>query len=169
MDLVKDALKLEERAFDFALLPPRLALGATMAYHGAQKLTPQGVEQHAGMFEQLGFKPGKPFVIATGVAEMLAGATSILGIGTRIGALAALVTQGVAVAKVHASKGFANTKGGFEFNLALMAIALGLFAMGPGDASARHLVEKRAAPHGLGKLLARRRKRSLLTALAMAI
>lgn len=169
MDLVKDALRLEEKATDLAVLPSRLALGATMAYHGAQKLTPAGISQHVGFFEQVGLKPGRPFVIATGIAEVLAGATSLLGIGTRIGAVAALVTQAGAVAKVHASKGFANTKGGFEFNLALMAMALGLLAMGPGEASARTLVRKRVEAHTLRSLLLRRKKRSLLGQLALAI
>jgi putative oxidoreductase len=33
---------------------------------------------------------------------------------------------------VHWSKGFFNTNGGFEFNLALLAIALAVTATGPG-------------------------------------
>src|SRR5438067_958463 len=101
-----------------------MALGATMAYHGSQKLSRKGVAEHAAMFEQLGFRPGAPFVIGLGMAELFAGISSILGLGTRAAALAVLGSQSVAIAKVHAPKGFSVMKGGFEFNLALMAIAL---------------------------------------------
>ena len=37
-----------------------------------------------------------------------------------------LVTQSVAIAKVHRRNGFDVTKDGYEFNVALMAIAAGL-------------------------------------------
>jgi putative oxidoreductase len=128
---------------DLALLPARATLGATMLYHGLAKLRGEGPEQHAPMFEQLGFSPGHRWVMLTGAAEVLAGASAILGIGTRLGALAVLATQGMAVAKVHAPKGFDNTGGGYEFNLSLMAIALGLLLNGPGSASTQRLVEDR--------------------------
>jgi putative oxidoreductase len=131
---------------DLALLPARCTLGATMLYHGLAKLRGEGPEQTAPMFEQLGFTPGHTWAMLTGAAEVLAGATAILGIGTRLGALAAIATQAVAVAKVHGPKGFDNTKGGYEYNLSLMAIALGLLLSGPGGASAHHLVEERLAP-----------------------
>ncbi|MFP2960674.1 DoxX family protein [Myxococcus sp. 1LA] len=147
-----------------ALLPPRLSLGSTMVVHGIAKLRPEGTEQHAGFFEQLGLKPGKRWVIATGVAELLAGVSSILGIATRPAALAVLVTQAVAVAKVHGSKGFDNTKGGFEFNLALGAIALGLLLRGPGPISVHSAIERRVKRKELRRfrLLPRQRRRSML-------
>jgi putative oxidoreductase len=95
------------------------------------------------MFESMGFRPGTAWVKLTGLAEVLGGATSILGIGTRVGALAVLATQAVAVAKVHAPKGFSNMNGGFEFNLALMGMALALLTAGPGRMSAHELIERR--------------------------
>lgn len=128
---------------ELALVPARGALGATMLYHGAGKLRGEGPRETAPMFEQLGFRPGERWAKLTGLAEVLGGATAILGIGTRVGALAVLVTQGVAIAKVHRGKGFSNTAGGYEFNLLLMAAALGLLLSGPGAVSARGLVERR--------------------------
>ncbi len=130
-------------AKELSLVPARGALGATMLYHGAQKLRAEGLEQSAPMFESMGFAPGRTWAMATGLAEVVGGATAILGIGTRLGALAVLVTQGVAVWKVHAAKGFANTAGGYEFNLLLMAAALGLLLAGPGTLSAHEVVERR--------------------------
>ena len=128
---------------ELSLVPARGALGATMLYHGASKLREEGRRQTAPMFESMGFAPGDRWAMATGLAEVIGGATAILGIGTRIGALAVLVTQGVAIAKVHAGKGFSNMAGGYEFNLLLMAAALGLLLAGPGTLSAHELVERR--------------------------
>ncbi|HET8539651.1 MAG TPA: DoxX family protein [Anaeromyxobacter sp.] len=130
-------------AKELSLVPARGALGATMLYHGAQKLRAEGARQSAPMFESLGFKPGDRWAMLTGLAEVVGGATAILGIGTRIGALAVLATQGVAIWKVHAGKGFDNVAGGYEFNLLLMAAALGLFLSGPGTLSAHEVVERR--------------------------
>ncbi len=130
-------------AKELSLVPARGALGATMLYHGASKLRGEGPKQSAPWFESLGFRPGERWAMLTGLAEVFGGATAILGIGTRIGALAVLATQGVAVWKVHAGKGFSNMQGGYEFNLLLMAAALGLFLAGPGTLSAHELVERR--------------------------
>ena len=88
---------------ELALIPPRAALGATMVYHGLGKLKGEGPQQAGQMFGQLGLKPAKPLAVATGIAEAFAGCAAILGIWTRPAALAVLVTQGVAVAKVHAA------------------------------------------------------------------
>ncbi len=130
-------------AKELSLVPPRGALGATMLYHGASKLRGEGLQQSAPWFESMGFRPGTRWAMLTGLAEVVGGATAILGIGTRLGALAVLATQGVAVWKVHAGKGFSNMAGGYEFNLLLMAAALGLLLSGPGTLSAHEVVERR--------------------------
>jgi putative oxidoreductase len=147
---------------DLALVPTRAILGATMLYHGLQKLGREKEEKHAPMFESVGLRPARPLVRATGIAETVAGALSVLGLLTRPAALAVLVTQGVAVAKVHAKKGFAAHKGGYEFNLALMAIAAALLVAGPGRFSTHEVVERRLdARRGrglFGRLFAPRRR-----------
>lgn len=151
---------LSKVAKDAAALPLRASLGATMLYHGLQKVRSEGVDQHAQMFEGMGLKPGRTLALATGWSELLAGASMILGVGTRLGALAVLVTQGVAIAKVHAGKGFSNPSGGFEFNVALMAMAAALLAAGPGAASA-HTAVRRAIegrPAGWRMALSPRRR-----------
>lgn len=147
-----------------ALVPPRLSLGSTMVFHGLSKLKKEGVEQYTGFFEQIGFKPGKPWVIALGVTELVSGISAILGVATRFTALAVLVTQGVAIAKVHGSKGFDNTKGGYEFNLALIGSALTLLLRGPGSVSVHSALESRVKRRELRrfKLLPRQRSRSRL-------
>lgn len=146
------------------LLPARLSLGTTMVVHGLGKLRKEGREQTAGFFEQLGIKPARPWVVATGLTELVAGVSSILGIATRLTALGVLVTQGVAIAKVHAPKGFDVTKGGFEFNVVLCSIALGLLLRGPGRLSLHSALERRAKRKELRRfrLLPRQRRESML-------
>jgi putative oxidoreductase len=145
-------------AKELAFVPARASLGASMLYHGAQKLRGDGLQQTAGMFEGLGLKPGRTWASLAGVAEVFAGASAILGLGTRLGALAVLVTQGVAIAKVHRGKGFSNTAGGWEFNVALMAVALALLVAGPGTYSAHEAVERRLERGWRG--VSRRRRRA---------
>ena len=102
---------------DAAFLPLRAALGSTMIYHGLSKLKEERREATGQMFEQVGLRPGKPLAVATGAAEVFAGIASFLGFLTRPAALAVLVTQLVAIAKVHRKKGFDVMQGGFEYNL----------------------------------------------------
>lgn len=120
-----------------------------MLYHGLQKLRGDGPAQTAAMFESLGLKPGRTLAIATGVAEVFAGAAAVLGIATRPAALAVIVTQAVAIAKVHAPKGYANMAGGMEYNLALIAIATELLLREPGPVSVHRAVTRRGRAQGL--------------------
>ena len=147
---------------DAALIPLRLALGSTMVYHGSSKLRGEGPQQTARMFEQLAIRPPRAWAVATGLAETFAGVASILGVMTRPAAVAVLVTQAVAIARVHASKGFNVMQGGFEYNLALMAIAAGLLVEGPGRASTHELLERVVEGRG-GRRLWRRARPTLLS------
>lgn len=137
------------RKKDLALLPPRAALAATMLYHGVDKLKPANRDQAGYSFEGMGIKPGHFWAQTTGIVETAAGVLSLLGVLTRPAALAVLVTQSVAIAKVHRRNGFAAMKGGYEFNLALMAMAAALLVAGPGRYSTHealeHAVDRRRA------------------------
>lgn len=161
------AITWNHRAKDAALIPARVALGSTMLYHGASKLRGEGPEQTGQMFEGLGLKPGKALAVATGVAEVFAGAAAVLGIATRPAALAILVTQGIAIAKVHAPKGFNVMKGGMEYNLALMAIAAALLLGGPGRISAHEALEHAVDGRGPRRLWRRARPTGLSRAVRL--
>jgi putative oxidoreductase len=139
------------------LVPVRVSLGATMLYHGMAKLRGEGAAQTAAFLEQIGFRPGRTWAQLAGLAEVVAGATAILGLGTRVGALAVIATQAAAIVKVHAGKGFDNTAGGWEFNALLIATALGLLVAGPGNASVHEVVERRLKGGGRWLLQPRRR------------
>lgn len=129
---------------EVAPLPTRAALGAAMVYHGVDKLRGKGPEQTTEFFETLGIQPGRPFAVATGIAELGAGILTLAGIGTRVAAAAVLVTQATAIAKVHGKRGYSNTRGGFEYNAALIAIALGLLLGGPDKLSTKHLLSRKS-------------------------
>lgn len=152
---------------DAGLLPLRAALAGTMIYHGLGKLKEERREPAGQMFEQIGLRPGKPLAVATGAAELFAGVSALLGFLTRPAALAVLVTQAVAIAKVHAKKGFDVTKGGFEYNLALIAMATALFVAGPGLFSVHEQLECLAEGHGARRIVNRIRPNTLLRALKL--
>ncbi len=144
-------------------LPVRAALGASMIYHGYGKLSGSGPQQAGQLMEsQVGVTPGKGWAVATGIAEVFAGASAVLGLWTRPAAIAVLVTQGVALAKVHSKNGYDFTKGGYEYNLALMAIASGLLLAGPGPISAHEALESAAEGRGAKKLFRKARPNGLL-------
>jgi len=125
-----------------ALIPQRAALGASMVYHGLGKLREGAPQQVGGWFESIGLRPGKHLAVATGIAEMFAGVGTIIGLWTRPAALAVLVTQSFALGKVHGKNGFGFTKGGYEYNVALMCIAGALLIAGPGLFSAHEGIER---------------------------
>ncbi|MFN7131504.1 MAG: DoxX family protein [Myxococcales bacterium] len=143
-------------------LPPRLALGAAELFHGVSKLKPGGIDGTAGFFENIGLKPGRFWAGLTGVAETFAGACALLGIATRPAALSVLVTQTVAILKVHKPNGYDIAKGGYEYNVALIAIALGLLLAGPGPVSTHAAAKRLARPRGLKRLFSKRARQPLL-------
>jgi putative oxidoreductase len=145
---------------DAALLPVRAALGSSMVFHGIGKL--KAAEETGQIFHGVGIRPGKPWALATGVVEVFAGVGAILGIWTRPAALAVLATQAVAMWKVHLSKGYDLTKGGYEYNLALMAIATALLVAGPGKISAHEGLEHLLEGRGPKRILKRVRPSPLL-------
>ena len=121
---------------DVGLLVMRLVLGVIFIGHGAQKLFGSFGGPHisgfAKMLGQLGIKPALPMAILAGLSESIGGILVILGLLTPLAALALIVVMIVAVLTVHLKKGFFNTNGGYEFNLALAGMALTLLIAGAG-------------------------------------
>jgi putative oxidoreductase len=152
---------------EVALIAPRAALGASMVFHGLGKLKGDAPQQTAAMFEKIGIQPAKPLAVATGVAEVFAGVGAILGFWTRPAAIAVLVTQAVAINKVHGKNGYDITKGGFEYNLALMAIAAAMLVAGPGMFSTHEGLERLFEGRGAKRYLRKVRPSPLLRFIKM--
>jgi putative oxidoreductase len=138
------------------LLLIRVVLGGIMAAHGAQKLFGwfggHGLAGTGGWLASMGFKPARLYASVNGLAELGGGILLALGFLTPLGAAAVAGVMFVAIATVHWSNGFFNSSGGYEFNLLIVATAIGLAVTGPGDISIDHLSGWTLAglPWGLG-------------------
>jgi putative oxidoreductase len=121
------------------LLIIRLVVGITFMGHGAQKLFGwfggHGIKGTGGFFESIGIKPGVTMAILAGLAEFIGGAMFALGLFTPIAALLIAGTMVVAIVKVHGPNGYWITQNGFEYNLMLIAVAIGVLLIGPGQYS----------------------------------
>jgi putative oxidoreductase len=129
----------------------RVVLGATMFAHGAQKLFGwfggHGLDATGQAFEGMGLKPGKRTALAAGASEAGGGALLAAGFLTPLGSAATIGVMSQAIRTVHWDKGFFNTEGGYEYNVALMAGALALADVGPGPISLdRALGTERTGP-----------------------
>lgn len=121
---------------DLALLVLRLVVGLTFAAHGAQKLFGAfgggGIQGTAGMFEQIGLRPGKLHGWAAAITEFFGGLAIALGIVTPVPAAALIAVMTAAVITVHLKNGFFVTNQGYEFNVALAAALFALAGIGAG-------------------------------------
>ena len=134
----------------WSLLVTRLVLGIIFFAHGAQKVFGwfggHGLRGTTGYFRQaLGIPPA--LAILAGLTECVGGLAVFVGLLARLAALGLIVVMLVAIAKVHWRNGFflnfALTPGkghGFEFNLALIGLALAVLIGGAGALSLDRLL-----------------------------
>jgi len=122
---------------NLALLGLHVYVGALFFAHGVQKLFGwfggYGIDGTAGFMESLGLRPGRLHAMAAGFAETVGGLLLAFGLFTPIGSALVIAVMVTAILTVHISKGFFNTEGGYEFNLALIAAAFALAGVGPGE------------------------------------
>jgi putative oxidoreductase len=120
---------------NIALLVIRLIVGLAIARHGTEKLFGwfggYGIAGTAGFFEQLGWRPGRLFVLGAAGAELGGGLLTVFGLGGPIGPALIVMVMVVAIFSVHISKGFAAAAGGYELNTLYIAAALAA-AFAPG-------------------------------------
>jgi putative oxidoreductase len=119
----------------YGLLLLRVVFGLTLAAHGSQKIFGwfggPGPSGTAGFFRQLGFRAPVAMAALAGLAE-LGGVAFTVGILTPFAAYGMAVVMLMAIATVHWKNGFWATKGGFEFNLAILTVAAAVTMTGPG-------------------------------------
>jgi putative oxidoreductase len=119
------------------LLVARLIVGLLMVAHGGQKLFGwlggYGIAGTAGFFEQLGFRPGRLFVVTASLAEVLSGILIALGLFGPVGPALLLSVMIVAAVSVHWKHGLFAAANGIEVPLlyATGAVALGFTGHGP--------------------------------------
>jgi putative oxidoreductase len=124
---------------EIGLLGLRLIVGLTFAAHGAQTLFGafggDGIDRTARLYEQIGLRPGKLNAWQGGGAELSGGLLIALGLLTPVASAVLIGDMTAAVLTVHLRNGFFNMKGGFEYNLVLVAALFALAAIGAGALS----------------------------------
>ncbi len=124
---------------DIALLVARLIIGLGMAVHGTQKVFGwfggPGLRAMGGMFDGMGFRPGRLFAVLAGGGEVASGMLIALGLLGPVGPALMILVMTVAIFGVHWKNGFLGMNDGFELPLLYTAAALVLAFRGPGTLS----------------------------------
>jgi putative oxidoreductase len=117
----------------------RIPVGIIFAAHGAQKLFGwfggYGLEGTGQWMGSIGLAPGLLMALLAGSAEFFGGLALVLGLLVRPAAAALAFAMLVAVLAVHIDKGLFVANNGYEFGLALLAVAVSLVVTGAGRAS----------------------------------
>jgi putative oxidoreductase len=126
------------------LLIVRLVVGLLFVGHGAQKLFGwfggYGPKGTGGWLESIGVKPGVAMAVVAGLMELVGGLLFAAGLLTPLAAVIIVLTMLVAIVKVHGPNGLWATANGYEYNLVLVAIAIGIALIGAGDYSLDALI-----------------------------
>lgn len=121
---------------NLGLLVIRLIFGLSFARHGTEKLFGwfggHGLKGTAGFFESIGLKPGLPMAFLAALGELLGGLFLAAGVFIPVAAILIVGAMVVAIATVTGKNGFMITAGGYEYNLAIIAAAVGIYLTGPG-------------------------------------
>lgn len=122
---------------DLGLLLIRVIIGALFIGHGAQKLFGwfggHGLKGTGSWFESINMKPGITLALFAGVAELIGGSLFLLGLFTPLAGILIAGTMVMAIVKVHGQNGLWATTNGYEYNLTLLAVAIGIAFIGPGQ------------------------------------
>ena len=117
-----------DRLQPVALLALRLVLGAIMIGHGYPKVF-GGLSHQVQAVSRLGLPGWLAYLSAA--AEFFGGIALVVGLLTRLAALAILINMAVAIEKVHWKNGFLSPNG-YQFPLACAALAFALIFFGAG-------------------------------------
>ena len=122
---------------DIGLFIIRLIIGVLFIGHGAQKLFGwfggHGLKGTAGWLESMNMKPAGLLAVMAGLSELVGGILFVLGLLTPLAGLLIAGTMVVAIAKVHGANGLWSTANGYEYNLTILAVAIGIALAGPGQ------------------------------------
>lgn len=133
-------IAIESNWFDGAsvgLLILRVAVGLSLAAHGYNKFFGGGkIPGTASWFDSMGMKPnGKIHALLAASTEIGAGVLFALGFFTPLAAAGFVGLMIVAAWTVHRPNGFFIVKSGWEYNLILAVVPVGIAMNGPGKYS----------------------------------
>jgi len=132
-------MRVLERSQPVALLIMRLVLGAIMVAHGYGKVF-KNLHHFAQMVGGMGLPAWLGYVAA--FTELIGGLLILVGIFTRPVAFAICIDMFVAIWKVHWHNGLlgAPDRPGYEFPLAVAALAFALIFFGAGPIALDHVL-----------------------------
>lgn len=117
----------------------RIPVGIIFAAHGAQKLFGwfggYGLEGTGEWLASIGLAPGYLMALLAGCAEFFGGLALLVGLLVRPAGAVLAVAMLVAIFSVHIGNGLFMSNNGYEFALALLAVAVSLMVSGAGRAS----------------------------------
>src|SRR5262245_7408414 len=118
------------------LLSLRVVIGLIVAAHGFQKLFGWwggvGMQGWIGAMNRMRIRPAVPWAWISTLSEVVGGLALVAGLLTPLPRLAIAGSMLVAIALVHWPKGFWASKGGYEFNLSILAAVAAIAIGGPG-------------------------------------
>ncbi|PXX61459.1 putative oxidoreductase [Nocardia tenerifensis] len=134
LDRATTNTQLDGVSADIGLLIIRVVFGALLAAHGTQKLFGwfwgYGMDATAGMFDGMGYNPGRFFGTLAGLSELAGGLLLALGLLTP---LAGAIVVGTMINAINASWGpglFG--QGGWEIGLLFAVVGAGFAFTGAG-------------------------------------
>ena len=139
-----------------ARLAARSVIGGLFVGHGTQKLfgwfDGPGIDGMTAGMKGMGLNPPRVNAYAAGVTETAGGALLALGLATPLAAASLTGVMVTAIRTVHLPKGVWVSKGGYEYNLVLIAAVAALAEAGPGELSLDHVlgIERKGAGWAVG-------------------
>ncbi|MDH3046769.1 DoxX family protein [Gordonia alkanivorans] len=119
----------------------RIAVGLTFAAHGFNKFFGGGRIPGTGRwFDSIGMRPGRMQALLAASTEVVAGLLLAAGLLTSFAAAGVVAVMLVAACTVHRDGGFFVNGNGWEYNMILAAMAVGVAITGPGGLSVDHLL-----------------------------
>ncbi len=132
-------LTTEQKRVGAALFLIRLASAAAFLYHGSAILFGAFGGPGVGGFARFTHLP-VPVAFLVGLAQFCGGLAMLTGILARLGALVILPVMLGAIFMVHWPHGFEVTKGGLEYALTQLLVALAILFTGAGPYSLYYLL-----------------------------
>jgi putative oxidoreductase len=126
----------ENKLHDLTHWGLRASIGAIFIVHSLKKFDPSWQEWLVNM----GIPPELQFPIA--LAELIGGILLVTGVLTRISAAVFSVILLGAIFHIRWENGFFISQGGWEWDLAMLAVTLSIIVVGPGRVSISHLIKK---------------------------
>ncbi|MCL4394620.1 MAG: DoxX family protein [Chloroflexi bacterium] len=123
-------------SLNLGMLILRVVLGVVFIGHGGQKLFGWfgggGLKGTSAWIGSMGMRPAWFWGLLAALSEFGGGVLTLLGLLNPLGPLGIAAAMLIAIVKVHLSKGFWASKGGYEFPVMNLAAALTVGLVGVG-------------------------------------